>query len=546
MTATPNLTTSPNATYIAHLAKGELAYQWSPVADRPVFYPRLVCPYSGSTKLEWRISKGLGTVYSTTTVHPVEGKPFNVSLIDLDEGFRMMSRVEDIDSDRVKIGMRVKFRVHTPAPPAPPKKADPADLAPIPVFVPDAVPAPHSPDNGAKLKPGTGTGGNGSEKGLKRGSVAIVGVAESDIGQVTEGLSVIDLMAQGIARALDDAGLKLADVDGLFCATTQARTSALQLCEYLKIDPPFIGSTIIGGSSFEYHVAQAMAAIEHGQCSVAVIAYGSTQRSVGRRQASVREFNPYETPYKPFLPSSAYAMAALRHMHQFGTTREQMAAVAVAAREWAQLNPVAWDKKPLTIEGVLTARPISSPFTVRDCCLSTDGGGAIVITSAARAKSLKKKPAYVLGCGQSITHASISSMPDLVHTGAKAAGNAAYRMARLAPQDINVLALYDAFTINTILFLEDLGFCPKGEGGRFVEGGRIGPKGSLAVNTNGGGLSYCHPGMYGLFLLIEAVRQIRGECGARQVKDAKTALAHGNGGVLSSQATVILGTESVL
>jgi acetyl-CoA acetyltransferase len=233
-------------------------------------------------------------------------------------------------------------------------------------------------------------------------------------------------------------------------------------------------------------------------------------------------------------------------MHQYGTTREQLAAVAVAARQWAQLNPAAWDRKPLTIEDVLSARPISMPFTVRDCCLSTDGGGAVVVTSAERARSLKKAPAYVLGCGQSITHAAISSMPDLTLTGARRSGEIAYAMAGLGAKDIDVLALYDAFTINTILFLEDLGFCPKGEGGRFVEGGRIAPKGSLPVNTNGGGLSYCHPGMYGLFLLIEAVRQIRGECGERQVAGAATALAHGNGGVLSSQATVILGSEATL
>jgi acetyl-CoA acetyltransferase len=260
----------------------------------------------------------------------------------------------------------------------------------------------------------------------------------------------------------------------------------------------------------------------------------------------VREVNPYETPFKPFLPASAYALAASRHIHEFGTTREQLAAVAVAAREWALLNPAAWEKRPLTIEGVLSSRMVSYPFTVRDCCLVTDGGGAIVVTSAERAKSLKKAPAYVLGCGQSVTHASISSMPDLTVTGALTAGKAAYAMAKLGPADINAVELYDAFTINTILFLEDLGFCKKGEGGAFVSGGRIGPNGSLAVNTNGGGLSYCHPGMYGLFLLIEAVRQLRGECGARQVKNCEVALAHGNGGVLSSQATVILGTQTTL
>jgi len=382
--------------------------------------------------------------------------------------------------------------------------------------------------------------------GLKRASAAIVGVAESDLGHVADGLSVIDLMAQGVQRALDDCGLRLKDIDGVFSATTQSRLSVLALCEYLGIDPPFLGSTIVGGSSFEYHVAHAMGAIEQGLCTVAVIAYGSTQRSVGRKQASVREINPYESPFKPFMPSSAYALAASRHMHEFGTTRAQLAAVAVAAREWALLNPAAWEKTPLTLDEVLSARMVSYPFTVRDCCLVTDGGGAVIVTSAERARSLKKKPAYVLGCGQSTTHSSISGMPDLTVTGALASGKAAYKMAKLGPGDVDAFELYDAFTINTILFLEDLGLCKKGEGGAFVAGGRIGPKGTLAVNTNGGGLSYCHPGMYGLFLLIEAVRQLRGECGLRQVKDCDVALAHGNGGVLSSQATVILGSAATL
>jgi len=289
-----------------------------------------------------------------------------------------------------------------------------------------------------------------------------------------------------------------------------------------------------------------MAALQLGLCDVAAIAYGSTQRSIGRQNASVREINPYETPYRPFLPSSAYALAASRHMHVYGTTREQMAAVAVAARQWALMNPKAWEKKPLTVEEVLGARMISYPFTVRDICLVTDGGGAIIMTTADRAKSLKKPPVYVLGQGEYISHANISSMPDLTVTGALPSGKQAYAMAGLAAKDIDVFELYDAFTINTILFLEDLGVCPKGEGGRFVDGGTIAPGGKLPVNTNGGGLSYCHPGMYGLFLLIEAVRQLRGECGERQVKGAETAIAHGNGGVLSSQSTVILGTAATL
>jgi len=382
--------------------------------------------------------------------------------------------------------------------------------------------------------------------GLKRAGAAIVGAAESDLGLVADGLNPIDLMAQGITRALDDCGLALKDVDGLLCAATQSRTSGLSLSEYLGISPSFIDTTILGGSSFMFHVGHALAAIELGMCEVAVIAYGSTQRSVGRRQASVREINPFETPYRPFLPSTAYALAASRHMHEFGTTREQLAEVAVAARQWALLNPAAWEKKPLTVPEVIGARMVSYPFTVRDICLVTDGGGAIVLTAPERARSLKKPPVYVLGCGSAITHANISSMPDLTVTGALASGRQAYAMAGLAAKDIDVVELYDAFTINPILFLEDLGFCPKGEGGRFVSGGHIAPGGGLPVNTNGGGLSYCHPGMYGLLVLIEAVRQLRGECGARQVAGAETAIAHGNGGVLSSQSTVILGTQATV
>jgi acetyl-CoA acetyltransferase len=383
-------------------------------------------------------------------------------------------------------------------------------------------------------------------EGLQRGAAAIVGVAESDLGAVAADLSAIDLMAQGVERALADCGLALRDVDGLVCATAQSRTSGLSLAEYLGISPGFIDTTILGGSSFMFHVAHAQAALQLGLCRVAVIAYGSTQRTIGRRQASVREYNPYETPFRPFLPATAYALAAARHMYQYGTTREQLAAVAVAARQWALKNPVAWEKEPLTISDVLAARMISWPLGVRDCCLVTDGGGAIVMTTAERAAALRKPPAYVLGCGQAITHANISSMPDLTVTGAVTSGRQAYDMAKLAPNDIDVLELYDAFTINTILFLEDLGFCRKGEGGQFVEGGRIAPGGSLPVNTNGGGLSYCHPGMYGLLLLIEAVRQLRRECGARQLAGCDVALAHGNGGVLSSQSTVILGTTATL
>jgi acetyl-CoA acetyltransferase len=382
--------------------------------------------------------------------------------------------------------------------------------------------------------------------GVRKGSVAAVGAAESDLGLVAPNTSPVDLMAQGTMRALDDAGLKLSDVDALFSAATQSRFAPMALAEYLRIKPRYFDGTAIGGSSFMTHVAHAQAAIEHGLCEVAVIAYGSTQRSVSRAAASPREYNYYESPYRPILPISAYAMAAARHMHQFGTTRENLAEVAVSARKWALKNPKAWEKEPLTVKDVLEARMVSYPFTVRDCCLVVDGGGAIVLTSAARAKSLKKKPVYVLGVGEALSHSTISNMPDLTVTAASQSGAQAFGMAKLKPSEVDMLSLYDAFTITPILFLEDLGFCPKGEGGRFVSDGAIAPGGKLPVNTSGGGLSYCHPGMYGLLVMIEAIRQVRGECGERQVPNCEVALAHGNGGVFSSQCTVIFGSDATL
>ena len=377
--------------------------------------------------------------------------------------------------------------------------------------------------------------------GLVRGSVAVVGVAESDLGQVAPGMSPIDLMAQATGRALEDCGLALSDIDGIFSASAQARFAPMMLAEYLGIQPRYFDGTQVGGSSFMSHLAHAQLAIQSGLCEVALIAYGSTQRSVSRSAASPPDPNPYEMPFRPLLPTAAYALAASRHMHEYGTTREQLAEVAVAARQWALLNPAAWEKQPLSIDEVLGARMVSWPLTVRDCCLVSDGGGAMLVTSAARARTLRRKPVHVLGIGESLGHNSISNMRDLTVTPARESGRLAFERAGLGPRDVKMLSLYDAFTLTPILFLEDLGFCPKGEGGRFVAGGAIAPGGRLAVNTNGGGLSYCHPGMYGLLAMIEAVRQVRGECGARQIAGCDVSLAHGNGAVLSSQCTVLFG-----
>jgi acetyl-CoA acetyltransferase len=379
-----------------------------------------------------------------------------------------------------------------------------------------------------------------------RGEAAIVGAAESDLGEVGPGFTPLDLIGQATERALVDAGLNKEDVDGLFGASAYYAMATVSAGEYLGIRPRYSDATNMGGSSFVSHLLHAAAALEAGLCEVALVSYASTQRSGGGFRGLSEPPNPYETPYGPRYPVSMYALAASRHMHEYGTTRAQLAEVAVAAREWAKLNPKAFLCDDLTVEDVLASRMVSSPLSILDCCLVTDGGGALLVTAAERAKDLRKPPVYLLGAGEAHWHRNISQMPFLTVTAAADSGRRAYEMAGVRPEDVDVAMLYDAFTINPILFLEDLGFCEKGEGGTFVEGGRIAPKGELAVNTNGGGLSYNHPGMYGLLLLIEAVRQLRGECGERQVEGAAVALAHGNGGVLSSQVTAVLGTESVL
>ncbi|MEU0465306.1 acetyl-CoA acetyltransferase [Amycolatopsis sp. NPDC006131] len=381
-----------------------------------------------------------------------------------------------------------------------------------------------------------------------RGSTAVVGVAESDLGRVGPGLTALDLIAQATAGALDDAGLEKADIDGLFCHSAFFQNPPLAVAQYLGIRPRYSDSSALGGSSFVAYLRHATAAINAGMCEVALIAYGSTQLSSsgGLVRSGAAMLKSYELPFGPRLPVTAYALAAARHMHQFGTTREQLAEIAVAARKWAQLNPRAYERQDLTVADVLASRMVSTPLTIRDCCLVTDGGGAVIVTSAERARSLRKAPVFILGAAEAQWHNDIFQMPELTTTAAVESGARAFEIAGLRPADVDVAQLYDAFTVNTLLFLEDLGFCGKGEGGSFVERGALAPGGRLAVNTSGGGLSYCHPGMFGVFLIIEAVRQLRGECGDRQVGDCHVGLVHGSGGMLSSQVTAVLGDGSTL
>jgi len=375
---------------------------------------------------------------------------------------------------------------------------------------------------------------------------AIAGVAESDLGEVAP-KNAMQLQAEAAREALGEAGLTFADVDAVFSAGGDGFAPSMAVAEYLGITPRFTDSTNIGGSSFVVHAGHAHLAIQAGLCEVALITYGSTQRSAASRSlgrsGGMRGLAQFEGVWGLPAPVGPYALAASRHMHEHGTTAEQLAEVAVATRKWASLNPKAFMRDPITVDDVLASRWIAQPLHLLDCCLVTDGGGAVVVVSRERARDLPRSPVWILGHGESHTHLGISSMPDLTTTPAAHSGAAAFGMAGLTPADVDVTELYDSFTITVLLTLEALGFCGRGEAGPFVSGQRTAPGGDFPLNTNGGGLSYCHPGMYGIFTLIEATRQLRGECGPRQVEGASVALANGTGGVLSSAATVVLGRD---
>ena len=381
-----------------------------------------------------------------------------------------------------------------------------------------------------------------------RGKTAVVGLAESGCGMAS-GWSAMEIMANSVHDALDDAGIKLNEVDGVFAATAFHSMAAMSLSEYLGLKPKFADGSQIGGSSFLSHILTAALALDAGLINVAVVAYGSNQKSIGGFK-TISEAMPYEAQYEPRMPVTAYALAAKRYMHEFGASREDLANVAVSARDWALLNPRAYtyDKGPLTVEDVLSARPIVDPLGKLDCCLVTDGGAAVIMTRSDRAKDTKNTPIYLLGAAMEHHHRMVSEMPDLVRTSAIDSSQRAFKMSSYKATDMDTIQLYDAFTINTLLFLEDLGFCKKGEAIELVKNNNIGPSGSLKVNTNGGGLSCVHPGMYGLFVTLEAIRQLRNSAGDNVgersgggwIDNAKLSVAHGNGGVLSSQVTNVL------
>jgi len=385
---------------------------------------------------------------------------------------------------------------------------------------------------------------------MSNGTAVIAGVAEADkVGKVPE-KNILQLQAEAAKNAIEDAGLEKDDVEGLFIQGSGLRERyhfpQVTAAEYLGIEPTISSSNDMGGATPFAHVQYAKLAIEAGRIDTALITYGSTNysdrkesRDIGDEEGPILT-RQYEQPYGIMEPISQYAMIARRYMHEYGVTREDLAHVAVSTREWAKRNPKAMQQDDLTVQDVLTASPVCEPLHKYDCCLINDAGGAVVVTRSDMVPDESPGAVEIAGLAQTHTHEKISQMPDLTVTGARDTSRRAYEMASVEPDDIDVAELYDSFTITAALLTENVGLTPPGEGTTpFVEG-ETAPGGSLPINTNGGGLSYLHPGTYGIFPIIEAVRQVRGTAGQRQVPDARTALAHGSGGILSTHATMIL------
>ena len=383
----------------------------------------------------------------------------------------------------------------------------------------------------------------------------IAGIGLSDYPKAPH-LDAVEHHVLAMQRALADSGIEKSAIDGYVSAGgggDMMSDSAVAMAEYLRIDHSYLDSTMTGGSSFEFHVQHAAAAIRDGLAETILITYGSDQLSRMGRMLGTGGFArtgtkvggppQFEAPYGNSLVG-AYAMAARRHMHEFGTTSEQLAEIAVGVREHAQLNPLAMYRGPLTVDDVVSSRMIADPLHKLDCCVISDGGGAIILTTEERARDLRQAPVYVLSAAGGQTHWNISQMPTFTKTAAADFADALFGRAGVTPSDIDTIQLYDSFTITVLLLIEDLGFCDKGDGGRFAAEGHLRRGGDLPLNTDGGGLSSNHPGMRGIFLLIEAVRQLRGQAGDAQVPDAELALACGSGGWLSCIGAVILGKDA--
>src|SRR5689334_3404437 len=379
---------------------------------------------------------------------------------------------------------------------------------------------------------------------MRRNQVAVVGAAETTELGVIPNMSQIQLHADAALNAIADAGLKLSDIDGFATAVETPQ----QVCHYLGITPTWVDGTSVGGCSFMLHVRHAAAAIEAGLCKTVLITHAESGKSmIGKlpRSTPADSLNgQFEAPFGVYGPPSMFPIPVLRYMKTYGITHEQIAMVAVVQREWAASNPRAMMKEPITVADVLNSRMIAYPFRLLMCCLVTDGGGALILTSADRAQDFPQKPVYILGTGESVESPMISQMEDFTSSRAfRVAGQQAFASSGIKHADVDHLMIYDAFAHLPIYGLEDLGFVPRGEGARFIAERNTAPGGKLPLNTNGGGLSYTHTGMYGMFALQETVRQVRGTAPA-QVMDVEVAVCHGVGGMFSASGTVVMANRS--
>jgi acetyl-CoA acetyltransferase len=375
-----------------------------------------------------------------------------------------------------------------------------------------------------------------------KNNVAIIGASETtELGRIPH-LSAISLHADAARNAIADCGISKADIDGVACAGQ----SPVAVAHYLGITPRYLDGTGVGGCSFMLHVRHAAAAIAAGMCEVVLITHGESGKSRvgaggwGAMDASLQ--SQFEMPYGPTGPPTMFPMGVLRYMKETGTTHEQLASVAVAQRKWAAMNPRAMMRDPITIDDVFASRMIAYPMHLLECCLVTDGGGALIVTSAERAASmdLPQKPVYILGTGESSETPMVSQMEDFTSSRAfRVASRKAFDEAGITHADVDHLMIYDAFAHLPIYGLEDLGFVGRGEAGAFIEEGNTSPGGRLPLNTNGGGLSYTHTGMYGMFAIQESVRQLRGTAPA-QVDGVEISVAHGVGGMFAASGTLVL------
>jgi acetyl-CoA C-acetyltransferase len=386
---------------------------------------------------------------------------------------------------------------------------------------------------------------------------AIVGAYEFPL-RLAPGYTPVKMEAECAKHALDEAGLTIADVDGIWGLTAPVPESGsgITMCDYFDVHPKWVSDTNIGGASYLHHITEATAMIAAGHIEVALITYSQVSSSRGVRigtgggRTPGAAFRPRREPWYTdafhniygINTVSSYAQVAQRHMYEYGTTSEQLAEIAVAMRYHAGFNPDAKYRDPITVDDVVNSRLVCSPLHLLDCCMVSDGGGAIVVASAERARTVKTKPIWYLGGATAVEHRS-GGYRDYTQQAAMQCGPRAFADAGLTHKDIDTAQLYDSFTITVLTTLEGLGFAKKGEGGQFVQGGRLRLDGDLPTNTDGGGLSSNHPGARGMFLAIEATRQLRGGLGERQVKDAEVAICHGTGfslGVNHSGSTAFL------